>query len=262
MNVNWLRLCVSIFLIILLTGCGNELKRINTISDLENSNVGVYASSEYDTLIMNIISSVTPKYYDSYADQISALKSGKIDAIVTDEPLAKEILKNTTGIKILGNKITEDSYAFPISPSKKKLQIEINEIMKKMEDEGKFEYFENKWMGDDESVKKLEEYSNTDKTKGVLKFGTVSTIAPFSYIKNNEVVGYDIDVINYICNELGYELKIIEMSFDGIVPSLVSNKIDVAGGSIIATEERKKTVLFSIPDYTGGVVLLVRDDEK
>lgn len=261
MKRNWLKLIISLFITVLLTGCRSDLKEINTLSDLENSNIGVYASSEYDTLIQSFVSSAIPKYYDSYADQISALKSGKIDAIVTDEPLAKEILKSTTGIKILGDRLTEDSYAFPISPDKKELQKEVNEVMEQMEKDGIFKKFEEKWMGEDEDAKVLESYKTTP-TKGVLKFGTVSTITPFSYLKNNEVVGYDIDVIKYICNELGYELKIVEMSFDGIIPSLISNKIDIAGASIIVTEERKKSVLFSNPDYTGGIVLLVRDNEK
>ena len=45
-------------------------------------------------------------------------------------------------------------------------------------------------------------------------------------MKNNKIVGYDIDVINYICKELGYKLEVIEMSFDGIIPALKSGKVD------------------------------------
>lgn len=48
------------------------------------------------------------------------------------------------------------------------------------------------------------------------------------------------------------------MSFDGIIPALKSGKVDVAGCSIIVTEERKKSVLFSLPNYTGGIVLVTR----
>lgn len=254
------KICKILILICItftLFGCKKEFKIINGIEDLEYSNVGIYASSEYDILLSKFISTANPKYYDSYADQLSALKSGKIDAIITDEPLANEIMKNTQGIKILSEKLTEDSYAFPIAPNKKELQKNVNMVMEEMEKDGIFKKFEKKWMGNDEEKKKLEEY-NYNAINGVLVFGTVSTIAPFSYIKNNEVVGYDIDVIKYICKELGYELKIVEMSFDGIIPSLVSNKIDIAGASIIVTEERKKKVLFSKPDYTGGVVIVVR----
>lgn len=114
----------------------------------------------------------------------------------------------------------------------------------------------NGW-DNDESKKELEVY-HYDDSKGVVKFATVSGSAPFAYMKNNKIVGYDIDVISYICKELGYKLEVIEMSFDGIIPALKSGKVDVAGCSIIVTEERKKSVLFSEPDYTGGIVVVVR----
>ena len=62
----------------------------------------------------------------------------------------------------------------------------------------------------------------------------------------------------YICKELGYKLEIIEMSFDGIIPALKSGKVDISGCSIIVTEERKKSVIFSEPNYTGGIVIVTR----
>ena len=78
-------------------------------------------------------------------------------------------------------------------------------------------------------------------------------------MKNNQIVGYDIDVINYIGYKLGYKIEIVEMAFEGMIAAISSGKVDVAGCSIIVTEERKKSVLFSEPNYTGGIVIVVRD---
>ena len=255
------KLIVLLLIILITTGCNNKLNIINNKEDLENKNVGVYTGSEYDTIANNNI--INPKilYYNSYSDEISALKSGKIDGFLTDEPLAKEIVKANNGLKILDEKLTEDSYAFAINPSKKDLQTKINKELEKMKSNGKLEYFEEKWMGNDESKKTLETY-NYDDSKGKIKFATVSGSAPFAYMKNNEIVGYDIDVIKYIASELGYKLEITEMSFEGIIPALKSGKVDVSGCSIIVTEERKKSVLFSDADYTGGIVVVVRDNNE
>ena len=131
------------------------------------------------------------------------------------------------------------------------------EEIEKMEKDGTLNQMENKWMGNNEDIKKLNDYNFSNKN-GTIKFATVSGSAPFSYIKNNEIVGYDIEVISYICEKLEFNLEIIEMSFEGIIPALKSGKVDVAGCSIIVTEERKKSVLFSTPDYTGGIVVVVR----
>lgn len=250
-------LLVIISIILITTGCSNKLNIISNKDDLNNKNIGVYTGSEYDTVAQDNIENPKILYYNSYSDQISALKSGKIDGFLTDEPLAKEIIKENKELKILKEKLTEDSYAFAINPSKNNLQYEIDKELVKMNKNGKLKTFEDKWMGNDESKKELEVY-HYDDSKGVVKFATVSGSAPFAYMKNNKIVGYDIDVISYICKELGYKLEIIEMSFDGIIPALKSGKVDVAGCSIIVTEERKKSVLFSEPDYTGGIVVVVR----
>ena len=250
-------LLVIISIILITTGCSNKLNIISNKDDLNNKNIGVYTGSEYDTIAQDNIENPKILYYNSYSDQISALKSGKIDGFLTDEPLAKEIIKENKELKILKEKLTEDSYAFAINPLKSNLQDEINKELVKMNKNGKLKTFEDKWMGNDESNKELEVY-HYDDSKGVVKFATVSGSAPFAYMKNNKIVGYDIDVISYICKELGYKLEVIEMSFDGIIPALKSGKVDVAGCSIIVTEERKKSVLFSEPDYTGGIVVVVR----
>ena len=250
-------LLILLFIILMTAGCSNKLNIINTKDDLNNKTIGVYTGSEYDTIAKENIINANILYYNSYSDQISALKSGKIDGFLTDEPLAKEIIKENSNLKILDEKLTEDSYAFAINPSKQDLQNEINEVLNKMKQNGKLQELEEKWIGNDESKKELDNY-NYDDSKGTIKFATVSGSAPFAYMKNNKIVGYDIDVINYICKELGYKLEVIEMSFDGIIPALKSGKVDVSGCSIIVTEERKKSVLFSEPDYTGGIVVITR----
>ena len=105
----------------------NDLKIIDSIEDLSKSKIGVYTGSEYDTLLKEKISDAKPAYYNSYSDEISALKSGKIDAFLTDEPLAKEILKNTkSGISSISQGSQSISYdstvqAFKVNESVKAL---------------------------------------------------------------------------------------------------------------------------------------------
>ena len=247
---------VLIIFCLLITGCSNNLKYINSIEDLEKSKIGVYTGSEYDIILKNNIKSAVPAYYNSYSDEISALKSGKIDAFLTDEPLAKEILKSNDGLKILNEKLTIDSYAFAINPQTPTLKEEVDEIILEMKKDGTLTKLEEKWFGDVEEKKGLEKYDY--KYTDTIKFATVSGSAPFAYMKNNKIVGYDIDVINYIGYKLGYKIEIVEIAFEGMIAALVSGKVDMAGCSIIVTEERQKTVLFSEPNYTGGIVLVTR----
>ena len=248
---------VFMLVIMIATGCSNKLNVINSLEDLNNKTVGVFTGSEYDNIAKENIKDVIVSYYNSYSDQISALKSGKIDGFLTDEPLAKEIIKENKNLKILDKKLTEDSYAYAINPEEKDLQEKINIELSKMKQNGKLEEFEDKWMGNDESKKELDVYEYNE-SRRTIKYATVSGSAPFAYMKNNKIVGYDIDIMGYICDKLGYNLEIIEMAFEGIIPALKSGKVDISGCSIIVTEERKKSVLFSDPNYTGGIVVVIR----
>lgn len=247
---------ILMIICIFITGCSNNFKIINIIDDLSSSKIGVYTGSEYDKLLEQKLVDSIPAYYNSYSDEISALKSGKIDAFLTDEPLAKEILKNNSGLKILEEKLTEDSYAFAINPKENELKKEIDNVILSMKEDGTLSKFQEKWFGEDESIKELETYDY--KIKDTIRFATVSGSAPFAYMKNNKIVGYDIEVINYIGYKLGYKIEIVEMAFEGMIAAISSGKVDMAGCSIIVTEDRKKSVIFSEPNYTGGIVLIVR----
>lgn len=246
-----------LILCLIFSGCKNDMKEINNLKDLEGKKVGVYTGSEYDTILTKNIDNAIPTFFNNYSDQISALKSGKIDGFLTDEPLAKEMIKNNKGIKYLESFLTKDSYAFAINPKLGKLKTKMNIVIKKMSEDGTLAKFSEKWMGNDESKKELIEYKYDGKD-GTIRFATVSGSAPFAYMKDGKIIGYDIEVIRYIAKELNYKLEVTEMSWEGVLPAIASGKMDVAGCSIIVTKEREKTVLFSLPDFTGGIVVIVR----
>ena len=79
----------------------------------------------------------------------------------------------------------------------------------------------------------------------VLRVGLNAVFAPFEYVENGEIKGFDIDLINEIGKNLGYKIEIIDQSFDGLIPALKAGKIDLIISGMSATEERKKSVDFT-----------------
>ena len=51
-------------------------------------------------------------------------------------------------------------------------------------------------------------------------------------------------MINEIGKNLGYEVEIIDQSFDGLIPALKAGKIDIIVSGMSSTEERKKISWF------------------
>ena len=72
--------------------------------------------------------------------------------------------------------------------------------------------------------------------------------------------GYDVQMAQKVADGLGKELVIVKTEWDGLVPALVSSKIDAIVAGMSPTEERKEAIDFSDSYYTTELVLVVKAD--
>ena len=68
--------------------------------------------------------------------------------------------------------------------------------------------------------------------------------------------GFEVDLIGAVCEEMKAKCEVKETAWDGIIPALTSKKIDVIFASMSITDERKKTIDFSIPYYNTPAAVL------
>ena len=61
-------------------------------------------------------------------------------------------------------------------------------------------------------------------------------------MKTGKYVGYDVDIIEAIARSEGLKVTVRNMAFDGLIPALISNNIDIAINDITITPERAKRV--------------------
>lgn len=99
--------------------------------------------------------------------------------------------------------------------------------------------------------------------KKVLVMGTSADFPPFETLDTNgEIVGFDIDLAKYIANELGYELEIKDMSFDGLIGALQTERVDFVASGMSATEKRKESVDFSVEYHRSGEMFVTLKDSE
>lgn len=82
--------------------------------------------------------------------------------------------------------------------------------------------------------------------------GTNAEFKPYEYLEGEKIVGFDIELMEAMAEELNYKVKWVNMNFSGLLPALQSNKIDVVIAGMSATEERSKAVDFSKPYLAFG----------
>ena len=91
-----------------------------------------------------------------------------------------------------------------------------------------------------------------------LRVASNTTFPPFEFVNSQtqEVTGFEMDLIREMGKRAGYDVKIINMGFDGIIPAVLSGSVDVGASGFSVTEERKKRVLYSDPFYKSGLSVL------
>ncbi|MDO5532085.1 basic amino acid ABC transporter substrate-binding protein [Sutterella sp.] len=95
--------------------------------------------------------------------------------------------------------------------------------------------------------------------KRVLNVGMDAAYPPFG-VRETETgafVGYDVDIIRAIGAAEGFDVRILNLPFDGLIPALKAGNIDVAINDITITEERAKSVDFSNRYYIAGLGVVV-----
>lgn len=97
--------------------------------------------------------------------------------------------------------------------------------------------------------------------KKVYYVGTNAEYAPFEYLDNGKLAGFDIDLMNEVAKRAGIEIQWSDMSFDGIIPALNSGKIDISIAAFTITPERLKAVDFSVPYLDSPISFLTVDNK-
>lgn len=74
--------------------------------------------------------------------------------------------------------------------------------------------------------------------------------------------GYDVEIAKRIADGLGKELVVVKTEWDGLVPALVSGKVDAIIAGMSPTAERKETIDFTDTYYQSNLVMLVKNGGK
>lgn len=96
---------------------------------------------------------------------------------------------------------------------------------------------------------------------GVLKVATEAGFMPFEFVdeKTGELLGFDMELIRAIGALLGMEVKIDNISWDGLIPALLNNNYDVAIAGMTITEERAASVNFSDAYFESVLTIVTKN---
>lgn len=91
-----------------------------------------------------------------------------------------------------------------------------------------------------------------------IKVGMELSYPPFEMIcTDGQACGVSVDIVNAFGQHIGRKIKIENIAFTGLIPSLQNKNIDMIVSSLTVTEMRKRVIDFSDPYATTGLCLLL-----
>ena len=98
--------------------------------------------------------------------------------------------------------------------------------------------------------------------EGKLIMGTNAAFPPYEYYEGDTIVGIDAEIAQAIADELGLELVIEDMEFDGIIGAVTAGKVDMGLAGMTVTEDRLENVNFSDTYAHASQVVIVTNDSE
>lgn len=249
-------LCVS-----MLASCGSVPENtVHSVEDLEGKTIGVQLGTTGDIYATSDVKDATVERFNKGADAVQTLKQGKVDAVMIDNEPAKVFVSKNDDLKILDDAFAVEEYAIAVKKENSELTEEINGALKTLKENGTLDKIISNWIGEDAGKTPYETPEGTTYDKGKLVMATNAEFPPYESVEGDKIVGIDADMMQAVCDILGYELSIENMEFDSIIPAIESGKADVGAAGLTVTEDRLKNVSFSDPYTTATQVVIVRKD--
>ena len=80
-----------------------------------------------------------------------------------------------------------------------------------------------------------------------IKVGMSGKYFPFTFVKQDKLQGFEVDMWNQIGERTGYKVEFVTASFSGLFGMLETGRVDTISNQITITDERKAKYAFSQP---------------
>jgi polar amino acid transport system substrate-binding protein len=122
-----------------------EGSSIKSLEELEGKTVGVQQGTTGQELAKEKSGASEVRPYPEGPDAVNALKSGTVEAVVIDAPVAQNAVEKSGGVEIAEKVPTEEEYGIAVAQGEEELLEEINEGLKEVEEDGTYTKIYKKW---------------------------------------------------------------------------------------------------------------------
>ena len=256
-------LCFVLILFVL-SGCENKKgtnesaqtteDEITSVSQLNDPSytIGVGIGDTCEIMAKQAFPNAKFAYLDN-VNLLEALTSKKVDALAVDQVFLETAVKNgIKGVRILDEAIGEDiPIAVGISPKSEipDLTDSIDLFINELRDDGTLEDMYKRWVFDNDET--MPDIPVPSDPKLHLVVGTTGLVCPYTYYKDNELCGYDIELAKRFASWLDADLEFKTYDYGAVVIAVASGDVDCVMANLNVTKE---------PLLVNRTAIMVRDN--
>lgn len=258
-------LALSIAMLVVLsmfTACSAQSSTtvINNVKDINGKRIGILVGTLFEDTAYEDFPSSSITFYNTYADLIQALKSGKIDTFLCDDATARALCDLDYKITFLPQLITNEKYGpiFRRSEGGEKLCEKFNRFIYNYSERGDLSLLQGKWLNAGKSGRDtFYKFQDLPDVNGKIRIAAVNDTEPFSFVSFGLLTGYEVGLMYDFCKEFGFAAEIVSTDIDDVFSGVSVGKYDIGVGLLSYTDERNERFIFATPDYEGGAVAVV-----
>ncbi len=225
---------------------------------VETARIGVMEGSTNELYAEEHYPDADRQSFKNYVDSTAALDAGKLDYAMMDYTSALRFIRSNQSLEIVSDALTDEKLCLGISKSQPELAEKVNEVVEKYLADGTMDEIISHWIkpdGSDYDVVKSLKLEGAPK----IKVAIVSSREPTTFIMNGQYAGLDVELIDRVLYELGYQAEYLDMEWGAVITAMGSNKAVMTLG-IYNTPERADKLLFTKPYFSNPQVLVSREE--
>lgn len=240
----------SLLLWIILAGCTEttqEIKKFNSVDDIRQARIGVGLGTTHDQYVSKNMLEAEIIRIETEPDLFMALNQGKCDVIFADYVTYRFAHSEYPNMVEIPSNFPTDHYGVAFNKENIELRDRFNQFLRRIKEDGTLKEIQDRWLlsGDTSTMPQMQNYTEGE----LLRVGTSAVQFPFTFIKNQEFMGIDIEIARRFADEIKRPIEFQNISFGSLIASLQAGKSDMVLAGMFISEERKKNALFSDPYY-------------
>lgn len=244
-------------------GDGDDVRPDNpmrTVYDLTGRRLGVLTGTNHDQAADAALDYTQFEYFEDVKSMFRALRSGEVDALLCDSPVARYYEKSDPTLRRLKGVFRIDHFAFAMRRDDNELFDRINGAVRELLADGTVDRLTEEWMDGPIGDWALPAQSVEPGAK-VIRLGVGAAAPPLAFRDNKgNIIGFEVELAMLVAEKLGYRLEVADIDYGQLISSLFYGRIDMAGSGLGIDGERGLLARFTDSYFTSGVTALVLAD--